>query len=485
MISVLIGAAVAGATAQAQTPAPSPVSASTHDASETSTGSPNLQGPTAPRTSLHPVSRGIQVHTASASPPKTAIKPKKRISKPPSQLNLQLEVGLVLDPDFPDLSEAVIGRALKSAAKTFAQRFNVTPPRFVVTSSLSVRSFLASASHDPSPHCRRLLSARYRGTGPQEFKQHRKAAIKFLKRWPLKSVLVFIPAKERSSVKNHTDLFERMLHKYVATIDRLKLLKTANGSSLVEPNTSTSRSFAAWLCALSAQSRFDVVITNSFIMADVMNEPHPHAFFGKAKIGGIAGQNQNRTALSRSALLATSFGIDTEVSWLSELGGVPATERERASILGDYLIAHEVAHAVFGIPDMFDHPSECLMTSRPNETYREGLRLLEKNPRACAKCKKWVLARSYLDRARNQLAKGRAKTALRLLARASKATPKHFHGRYKKRMAEISLLVSKAYIELNRAKRGKRFAKRALALDPKSPAAKLHWQVLTSTTAAD
>jgi len=392
-----------------------------------------------------------------------------------------LEVGLVIDPDFPGLDGSLVQRSLQSAAQTFAERFNVTPPDFVVTSSLTVQAFLADAPYDSSKRCRSLLSARYRGTGSQEFKKHEKKAIEFLKRWPLKSLAVFLPEKEKAQLKNHAELYHQMISKYVQTIDRLKTLNTPKGTPLLEPKNSKSRSFAAWLCALSEQSKFDVVITNTFIMADVMSEPHPHAFFGKAKIGGIAGPNQNRHELSRSALLATTFGIDTTVDWLSELNGEPATESERAAILGDYLLAHEIAHAVFGIPDMFDHPPECLMTSRPNETYREGLELLEKHPGACSKCRKWVLARSYLDRAQVQLKRGRAKTALRLLARASKRTPKHFHGRYKKRMGEISLLVSKAYQQLKRTSRAKRFAKRALTLDPKSPAALLHWKVLTST----
>ena len=275
-----------------------------------------------------------------------------------------------------------------------------------------------------------------------------------------------------------------MLNKYSQTVERLKNEKTFRGTPLVTPNTSKNRSFAAWYCALSQQASYDVVLTNTFIMADIMSEPHPHAFMGRAKVGGIAGPNEHRSALGRSALLATTFGIDTDIDWLSELSGTRASQEEREAMLGSYLLAHEVAHAVFGIPDMFDHPPECLMTSRPNETYRQGLALLAKNPGVCPRCRKWVKARAYLDKAREALKRNRPKTALRHLARASSRTPKHFHGGYKKRMSQISYLVSRAYQSLSKNKRAQRFAKRAMELDPKSVEAREQWRVLTSSVSS-
>jgi len=436
-----------------------------------------------------PVSRSLHVQTSSASTSSTATKAATpQASSPPvqakqlRQLSLELQVGVVIDKAFPDLDNQLISRALENAAKSFQDRFGVTAPRFVVSSTMSVDRFLAKAPVESSERCRKNLQHRYRGTGLSEFSSRRDKAIQFLKRWPLKSLTVFVDAKNPEAKKNYGNLYEYLAKKYVNTVEQLKSARTSTGTPLVEPNKTARRSFAMWFCALSEQTDYDVIITNTFIMADIMTEPHPHAFMGRAKIGGIAGPNQHRKALGRSALLATTFGIDTHIDWLSELSGTPATEAERASILGDYLLAHEIAHAVFGIPDMFDHPSECLMTSRPDETYRQGLKLLQENIGACPRCRKWVKARAYLDKARAELVRDRPKTALRYLARASSRTPKHFHGGYKKRMSQISYLVSQAYQKLKRKKRAKRFAKRALQLDPKSTDAIKLWKVLTSTT---
>jgi hypothetical protein len=430
-----------------------------------------------------PVSRGFSASATTTSTVTKPSHPKSKLVRALSDLSLDLEVGVVIDPDFPPLDSDLINRALKSAAKSFQDRFGVTAPNFVVTSTLSVEEFIRSAPLTTSKRCKDLLAVRYRGGGPKEFEPHRARAIKFLKRWPLKSLSVFVDSEDSEAQKTYPALYEYLVQTYTRTVEKLRASRTSTGTALVDPAKSNRRSFAAWNCALSEQSKFDVVITNTFIMADLMTEPHPHAFLGKAKIGGIAGPNQSRTALGRSALLATTFGIDTHIEWLSELSGTPATEVERASILGDYLLAHEIAHAVFGIPDMFDHPPECLMTSRPNETYRQGLKLLTDNVGTCPKCRNWVKARSYLDKARNALQKRRPKTALRFLARASSRTPKHFHGGYKKRMSQISYLVSRSYQLLKRNKRAKRFAKRALDLDPKSFEAKNQWAVLTSTIA--
>ena len=160
------------------------------------------------------------------------------------------------------------------------------------------------------------------------------------------------------------------------------------------------------MCALKRQEDSDVVLTNTFILSDLLTEPHPHSVFGKAKIGGIAMPSPHRSALGGQVLLATTFGIDTKVAALSELGGKPATFDERAQILGAYLLAHEVAHAFFGIPDVFDHPLGCLMTSRPGATYRDGIEELEAHPTPCPRCQPYVQARKSLDRGREAYRKG-------------------------------------------------------------------------------
>jgi hypothetical protein len=310
------------------------------------------------------------------------------------------------------------------------------------------------------------------------------AAIKFFQKWPLESLVGFIDETDRPRVKSYDDVYEHYRKHYVRTIDSMKSLKTPAGSPLVEPEKTARRSFVAWTCALLRQRDFDVILTNTFILADLLTEPHPHAVFGKAKIGGIAARSPSRAALDGQALLATTFGIDTKLKELAELPDGPASLEERAKILGVYLLAHEISHAVFGIPDVFDHPKGCLMTSRPGFTYRDGLRELEENPEPCARCRPYVEARASLDRARSLYAEGRYDPAVSAAMSAAKNLPQQFHGGRKKRMAEIIVVASKAYYELGKRQQAKTLAQTALELDPSSEDLAAMWSRSTLEASA-
>lgn len=384
----------------------------------------------------------------------------------------RLVVALVEDPDFPPLDEKLVQRALRYAESQFGERFSVTPPTFDVQYRYTVARFLDTYAIPSDPQCRGLYAARYKGGGAAELEPHRQKAIAFLERWPLDALLGFVDPADRPAIKTHQDIYELYVRRYVATVDAMKGLKTPAGTPLVQPGTSAQRSFVAWMCAMQRQQDFDVILTNGFILADLSTEPHPHAVFGKAKIGGIAAKSPARRALGGQALLATTFGIDTKLKEFDELGGAPASFEERAKILGAYLLAHEVAHALYGIPDVFDHPPGCLMTSRPGATYRDGLAELEAHPEPCPKCRPYVEARSLQDRGRKAMDDGQYTAAVRYLTEAMKLIPKQFHGGRKRRMSELTLMAAQSMRAQGKGAQAKRYAQLALELDPTSPEAR-------------
>lgn len=387
---------------------------------------------------------------------------------------LKLKVALVEDPDFPPLDDDLIARALESASATFADRFQVDRPTFSLAARFSLEDFMRRFAKTDAQECTALYAAMYRGGGKEQLQPLRDRAIKFFERWSLETLQTFVEPEFRANVKTYSDLYDHYARRYLSTVEKLEQQQTPRGTPLIQLGGLHWRSHAAWSCASAQQRDFDVLITNTFILADLLTEPHPHTVFGKAKVGGIAGPNPYRTALGGQALVASTFAIDTPIESLSELGGKPATVGERGEILGAYLIAHEIAHAIFGIPDVFDHPHQCLMTSRAGETYREGLAALRENPGPCPRCRPYVEARSALDRGRALLEQGELTGSLAALAQATKLTPKQLHGGYKKRMAEISLLVAEAYARMGNDARAKSFAENAATLDPRSePAHKL------------
>ncbi|MBI4817282.1 MAG: hypothetical protein HY791_13550 [Deltaproteobacteria bacterium] len=390
----------------------------------------------------------------------------------PEPKRLVLDVGIVEDPELPALQDAMVKEALARASTTFAEKFAVSPIDFQIVERSTVDVFHKRYLDITDPDCALLFAARYHGGGRSELDVRKEEAKRFFERWPLESLISFVPQESRATVKSYDDLYDFYASHYPDTVARIRAERTEKGSPLVDPAGSRRRSYVAWSCALRRQPKLDVIITNTFILADLLTEPHPHAALGRAKIGGIAGPNPARKALRGQALLASTFGIDTSIPMLSELDGKPATASERAALLGTYLLAHEIAHAVFGIPDVFDHPGPCLMTSRPGESYREGLETLEKNPGPCPKCRPWIHARQLLDRAKEQIGRGELKDALATLTVTSTSTPKQLHGGYKRRMSEVSLLVAKAYAGLGRPSRAKTFASSATSLDPSSDEAK-------------
>lgn len=381
---------------------------------------------------------------------------------------LELKVAIVQDPDFPPLEPELARAALIHASDELGRRFGVRAPTLDVINEYTLSGFLGAYALPVDPACRPLYDARYRGGGATELARHKGTATKFLERWPLDSLAGFIPEPERASVKTHDDVYAYYVKKYVRTVEAMRGLRTPGGTPLVEPDRSARRSFVAWTCALLRQRSYDVILTNTFILADLMTEPHPHAVFGKAKIGGIAARSPARAALGGQALLATTFGIDTPLAEFRELPGEPPSFEERAKILGVYLLAHEIAHAVFGIPDVFDHPSGCLMTSRPGATYRDGLAELEANATPCPRCRPYVESRAAFDRADRLYREGQYQAASAAVLTAAKLLPQHFHGGRKKRMAQIMVIGSRAYRALGKMEQSRSLAQAARDLDPSS-----------------
>ncbi len=395
---------------------------------------------------------------------------------------LELAVAVVVDPSLSPLDDATVDRALAAAARSFAARFRVPPPRFVRAARLSTAEFLGAHVDAKDGRCAGLLAQRYRGGGVASFAPHRERAVRFLERWPIADLAPFLPEAERTAA-DHTTVLAAAEARFIAHLKALDTARTPADTPLLDWDE-PARSFASWSCAMFAQRDYDVVITNAYLVADLMREPQPHAMFGRGKVGGVAGPNPWRAPLGRQALLASTFGIDTAIPTLSELDGKPAAPAERAEILGTYLLAHEIAHSVFGLPDVFDHPGGCLMTSRPGESYRQGLATLASDPNPCPRCRPWVAARAGLDEARQMTGDGHPGAALLKLSKLMRDVPRPIHGGVRRRMSTLMLAVSQAYAALDRPDKTERYARQAAELDPESPDATAWLTRVTSSTTA-
>ena len=224
---------------------------------------------------------------------------------------------------------------------------------------------------------------------------------------------------------------------------------------------------------MAAQPSFDVVVTNTLLVLDDARSLHPHSAMRRASVAGMSASSPFRSALDGQAILASTFSFDTDIPDLSNVSS-GSTAEEKAEALGVVLIAHELGHAYFGIPDVYDHGPECLMTSRLDENYSAVLEALRRDQDPCPRCMPYVYSRSLLEGLRRDLTSGGNRALFSRAMSLAKYQPTRFHGR-NRRSAILLALMSEGRAALGDPKGALVYAERALEYDPQSPEARGVW----------
>jgi sterol desaturase/sphingolipid hydroxylase (fatty acid hydroxylase superfamily) len=264
----------------------------------------------------------------------------------------------------------------------------------------------------------------------------RAARLKFVQNFSLEELGNMMP---RVKVRTHDAYREALEAEYHKKMSWLASLTLPTGAPLLQQPVPRYQSAMDWIYLLNVQDRFDIVMTNTLIAWDVTHSPPPHSIFHHAKLGGGAMPSRKRKALGHQAVLLNVF---------EEYGGVagicrsdPAVTRsERNRIIGAVLLAHELGHALFALPDVYDHGDQCLMNSSThNVDQRVAYRLLTARMSPCAKCEPWVRAAIELSNARQAAASGDATRAAALYERVLADTPIRLNRDYGAYMAELSV----------------------------------------------
>lgn len=173
-----------------------------------------------------------------------------------------------------------------------------------------------------------------------------------------------------------------------------------------------------------------------------------------------------RHAIRRRAVIASTFSMVTELPFFKEEGVNTVTSRERLSVIGTFIVAHELGHAVFKIPDFYDHPPECLMTTKFETGYVSGYHELLAHPGACPKCQPYVDAKRYIFLADAARQAGDPEATIAHLMRAIAKTPRHIDGSRTRYLVELSVDLAEAYAAKGQKKLAKRWLKSALLRVP-------------------
>ena len=244
--------------------------------------------------------------------------------------------------------------------------------------------------------------------------------LKYIQAFTLQELGNIMPAVQPKTYPAYRAALEAEYHRKMAWLASLEL---PGGGPVLQMPLPPWQSAMDWRDFLAAQDRFDIVLTNTLIAWDVTHSPPPHSIFHHAKLGGGAMASPRRRALGQQAVLLDVF---------EEYGGVagicrtdPAVGRsERNRIIGAVLLAHELGHALFSLPDVYDHGDACLMNSSAhNLDQREAYRLLIADLHPCTKCAPWVHAAVELAAARRAAAAGDVARAAALFESGIADTP--------------------------------------------------------------
>lgn len=405
----------------------------------------------------------VRTHDARAGDEKPSSTP---WSSGPPPARLRLDVLLVNDPDFPPVTAADAEAILSAAEATLADKLAIQEVDFGVTGETSIAEFFASTAAQDAECRQRFDTFRVHPHGRQPRTVPKRDVLKFLQRWEVDELRAFFPEPQRAALGNYDAIYDAVMDTFTAKLKLIAGFTLANGKSLLAPESMEYRSYVRWICAMRFQDRADLVLTNAFVLYDLGSEPYPHSIFQKNKVGGASLLSNKRQAIGDRAMFGSTFSMVTELPFFREEGVETLSAREKLAVVGAFIVAHELGHAVFKLPDFYNHPPECLMTTKYETGYVSGYEDIKKHPGACAECQPWVEAKRHVFRARALGAAGRRLDAIEELKQAIRKTPKQIDGSYLLYIAGLTVDVAALYAEEKDLQQAKRWLKSALRVAP-------------------
>lgn len=395
--------------------------------------------------------------------------PASRFMAAPPETNgprLVLDVLLVNDPDFPQVTVESAESILRAAKNTLADKLAFPSVEFRIIGETAVADFIARNVPENDLCSQHFEPLRVRMGKRAAREVDPKLVDDFLSRWSVGSLAAFFPEAERAELTSYAAIRAKLLEEFDRKVAEIAKFKLKNGESLLAPDKLDQRSYVSWICAIRNQNEADFILTNEFILYDLASEPYPHSIFQKCKMGGASLLSPERRAIHRRALVASTFSMFTEIPFFIEEGAEWLTSRERLEVIGTFIVAHEMGHAVFKIPDFYDHPPECLMTTKFETGYVSGWRELAAHPGPCPLCQPYVDAKNHVFLAYAARMENRPDDVIKHLKIAIRKTPKHTDGSYLRYIADLSVQIAETFAAKGSDKLARRWLKAALRIVP-------------------
>lgn len=377
--------------------------------------------------------------------------------------DIELNVIRVIDRDFRDITDKDLKQILDTAKSMYKDKFGFDNVSFKDTGSVEIGKFF-SEYLDKSGEVYRSKDKRRFIYGKQnDFEKHKKSILKFIRQWKLEELQGYFPENERAEYDSYEKIYQGLARQMQQKIDYIGSIKL-DGKSILDKSKREYRSFLNWLTVLENQNKYDLVLTNTFILYDDISQPSPHSIFSKCKVGGVSHKNNHRLPLDGRVVMGSTFGMDTNIAFFAEEGRAKVDRKERNEVTGAFVVAHELGHALFKLPDHYNHGPECLMNNNKEISYKEGYELLITHKGKCKRCEKWLTAREAFWQAEKFFNEQKWQQAIDKYVFVIKNTPKNVDGLRNKYMAYISYQLSRAYLKVGNRKMAIKGAKMAVKL---------------------
>ncbi len=377
----------------------------------------------------------------------------------------KLSVVYVYDENFPRPFEGKIVPLLEQAAKTLGKKLG-GGIEFEEPQEIRQEDFFAR--HLDKFTYKEL----YDRVGYPIFKKadneaYLESVEKFLQRWELAELKSFFP--DAPADADRTWVARSLLAAYAERIAELRQLKYEDGRPFLEEKSYAYHSYLAWATAASTQQKWEIVVTNAPIVYDHITQPYPHNVLKRALLGGVSLAGQVRgSALNRVILLSLATFAEGQPSFLEE-SLVGRSGRERMQVAASYLLAHELGHAVYLVPDVYDHGVECLMnTTLDNMDYWSGYRQLVSNKSRCALCSPYRRAREKLVSGDRHYARKKYDKALKSYRQAEELLPEYIAGERLVILSRLMLKQLKCLVFLGKREESMALVDRLVAADPEN-----------------
>jgi hypothetical protein len=334
---------------------------------------------------------------------------------------LRLTVVRACDERLPAPTDADLQEIFTEATRILSRNFGVEPFWVFVDSGTRALQGLFAGDYNETAEFREWENKyQYPPDGAPDFEAEKARIVAFLSEWSLAELNRMTSGGRR--IRTYDDAFKIVTSAYARRIEDLKNLRLKNGEFLYRRPPAPWQSLLHWRGMMSDQNEYDVFITNALVASDIFVSPSPHSILKEAKISG---------AVTLSPARENSLGHTTMVSVLEEYTDIPgfhdemkALSRSEKNRIAGSTLAHELGHAVFYVPDVYDHGSACVMNSSAEIlSHRTHYEHLRNAPGPCARCAPYAAFRGNELNAESAVRRRNYREGAALFLRAAETMP--------------------------------------------------------------